>query len=168
MPINPPSAAEMNKTAARFWSEHAEIFTRQCADPILFRHAVKRVKNEILRGVPTYSQLTLEQALDDAEEARREDRSQVARTGGRALKGDPLQALIEDWVRRNPELTLSQLLSRLQDHCPLFPIEEVAEEEITIKLAGSDRVKSVPISGLKDRLSRAKKKVRSRKAASAN
>ncbi len=75
-------------------------------------------------------------------------------------KSDVLQHAIEDLVRRDPHITLPEVKDMLtQDRSPEL-IEDVDEDAISfVWFDGSGRRRSKPavISGLKHRLSRAKK-----------
>ena len=85
-------------------------------------------------------------------------RTALARRAGGASKTDPLQVLIEDIVRHEPSIKRTELEQRLGDHLHLSPIEDI--DEGGIWFAYSDgRTKRAPLTGLKDRLSRAKKKI---------
>jgi hypothetical protein len=69
-----------------------------------------------------------------------------------------LQQFIIKHVRRRPSLTESKLLDLLKDNDGILQMNE--EEVYFYKPNGA--LKSVPISALKDRLYRAKKKINSR------
>ena len=87
--------------------------------------------------------------------------SQHARKGGLARKTDVLQELIERIVRRNLAITVRALESQLREHQGIEPIQDFSNG--TISFTNHDgRTKDAELSGLKDRLSRAKKKIGSR------
>jgi hypothetical protein len=79
---------------------------------------------------------------------------EFSRKGGTAPKPDVLQQFIISLLRRTPALTEPQLLARLGENRRLF---DVRDEEICFDKPDGTR-KSVPISALKDRLYRARKK----------
>lgn len=82
---------------------------------------------------------------------------EIGRKGGRASKTDPLQKLIVRVVRQRPFITAKELESYLEAHQDADPIIEICGGIIRFwNHDGSE--KSAPLSGLKDRLSRAKKK----------
>jgi len=108
-----------------------------------------------------------------------------ARRGGRAAKSDPLQDFILAALRIKPNITAPQLLDDLKRAAqPGGPIEEVDDEVIAFIDVKDERRsmekpeghpirkgkggrkpqvvgRSAQISGLKDRLSRARKKLKS-------
>lgn len=68
---------------------------------------------------------------------------------------DDLQKLIEDIAKANPKITCPQLLEELKKHKHGEVIERIEAEEIRLTNG-----KTVAVSGLKDRLSRAKKNLK--------
>jgi hypothetical protein len=111
--------------------------------------------------MPLRHRATLERALEDAERIGQRFLLQQARKGGRAAKTDALQSLIERIVARRPSISAEQLLEALRDHERIRPIQDIVAGVIEFT-DHNGASKSAPISGLKDRLSRAKKKIRSR------
>ena len=103
--------------------------------------------------------------MADAEGDKQRFLSHQARKGGRAKKSDALQQEILGLVRRDPHITESRLKDMLtKERCPGL-IEDVNDEEIYfVQRDGSEegRSKRVVISGLKHRLWRAKKALKSR------
>jgi hypothetical protein len=87
--------------------------------------------------------------------------SSGTRRGGAARKTDALQALIIELVRKTRSLTTPELLDRLRERQRGGVVDDI--EDDTIAFYGHDNhPKTAPISGLKDRLSRARKILRSR------
>jgi hypothetical protein len=69
------------------------------------------------------------------------------------------QDLIHEVVTRRPDISAKELLETLRGHRP--PVEDI--DGGTIHFANRDgSYKEAPISGLKDRLTRARKKLKSR------
>jgi hypothetical protein len=103
--------------------------------------------------------------LADVEEGNRRFSSERAREAGRAKKPDALHPAILDLVRKDPSMTVAKLKGMLtRDRFPGL-IEDVDEEEIWFRQPdGSEdgRLEGARVSGLKDRLSRAKKALKSR------
>ena len=73
--------------------------------------------------------------------------------GVEARKPDELNELIHIIVRKRPTISCNELLAELKRREKAAPIQSIENEEILL-FSG----KAVPLSGLKDRLSRAKKK----------
>jgi len=140
------------------------------SDDAIFNLAMKDMRSEIARAVPVRSQKSFEQALEDAEGARSIVQSAFSRRGGKMPKSDALQDLIREVAFWDPGITVRQLLRELmrrQGEGVVVSIEGKCQT-----LAGEGRrihfedhngtSKTAPVSGLKDRLSRAKKKITSR------
>jgi hypothetical protein len=72
-----------------------------------------------------------------------------------------LQSLIEKIVGERPRITARQLEEKLRSYQGLGIIADIDEEVISFANK-DDRLKDAKVSGLKDRLSRAKAKVKSR------
>jgi hypothetical protein len=153
--------SEINEHNRRFSAEQNALRDRRMADPGIREAALVRFSDEHARGVPVRYQTTIEKLLADAEADKERFLSQQGRKGGQARKSDALPRLILDLVRCRPEITEAKLRDILTRE--RFPgvIEEVDDE--TISFAQPDgRLKDARITGLKHRLSRAKKILRSR------
>lgn len=77
---------------------------------------------------------------------------------GMKSKPDALQKLILGMVKENPKLSLSELTQSLEDEIGMGTIEDVSDDVISFADDGKP-ISDSPISGLKDRLSRAKKSI---------
>ena len=131
------------------------------ADEAIREIAFEAIATETRKGLPIYYQKSICEALADADRARKRFMSQHARKGGLAGKTDALQELIEQIVRRNSAITVRALEARLIELQGIEPIQDFSNG--TISFTNRDgRTKDAALSGLKDRLSRAKKKVGSR------
>lgn len=95
-------------------------------------------------------------ALDEAATGRRRQRSNAKR-----LRTDPLQSLIQDIMMADPRIKSTELMDALRKHVGGPVIEEITEDEIFFVRNGRGG-NAAPISGLKDRMSRARKKILSR------
>jgi dsDNA-specific endonuclease/ATPase MutS2 len=100
---------------------------------------------------------TLEEAVFDVEQKRDLHLREFSRRGVEARKTDDLSRLIEDLVKKRPSLSCSELLIELKELQPIPPVADINEHDIVL----SDG-KTIPLTALKDRLFRAKKKVKSR------
>jgi len=126
--------------------------------------ALGRLFDEQKRNVPVRNQATIEYLLAVAEAEKRRFLSQHARKGGQAKKTDALQQEIVKLVRRDPAITEARLKDMLTSDRFSELIVEFDEETISFQPGDSKhgRLKEARISGLKDRLSRAKKSLKSR------
>lgn len=153
-------SVERNQRHRAFWAEQNREADRLQRDPWIVRRVCQMLTREAARGVPVYCRIDLRAALSDADADRRDVLEDRGRRGGRARQLDPLQERIIEIVRRSPEITERELLSRLHDEAPGPVIEDVDGEEISFIRRDGTR-KSAPLRALKDRLSRAKKLCRS-------
>jgi hypothetical protein len=168
---------EINEINAKFWEVESKKAELRMSDPLVRDIALARVQSDFKRYPPAEYQISLEAALLEAEESKR----RFSRRGGRADKSDALQDFIIAVLRKQPKITVAQLLDKLRLAAqPGGPIEEVTNEEIAFVQQMNKRVRrgatregqggrepregasrSAPITGLKDRLSRARKKLKS-------
>jgi hypothetical protein len=165
MDINMITISEINESNRRFWDEQKELRDRRIADEDIRDAAFARFSDEQARRVPICNRMTIEKLLADAEADKKRFLSQQSRKGGRAKKSDALQQEISKLVQSDPTITEAKLKAMLTRE--RFPglIVDVGEGTICfVQPDGSKdgRLKESPRSGLKDRLSRAKKAVNSR------
>jgi len=174
--------AELNEIYAKFWEVESKKAEQRMNDPVVRDIALERVQSDLKRYIPGKYQITLEAALEEAEKFKRH----FSRRGGRADKTDALQDFITAVLRVEPNITVTQLLDKLKLAArPGGPIEEVTEKDISfVEPRDKERAlqkreedatrkgrggraplesvsRSAPISGLKDRLSRVRKKLKS-------
>ncbi len=91
----------------------------------------------------------------------RRSQQNLSSLGGKAAKPDALQRLIIDLVRARPKITERELQRELEAaHDRRQVVDDIADGKIFFPKTGA--LKEAPISGLKDRLSRAKRKLNSR------
>jgi hypothetical protein len=179
MSVSPYSVKNINKRNREFWAERRALLAKRMADDVLRDIAFDTLADEVVRQVPLYFRKTVEKALEDAESAQKRFLSARARKAGRAAKPDPLKQLIEQIVERHPDINARKLLEELRRHSGGPVIDEVAKKRIYYRIkaarvapagqngnAGIDRARvtsaSAPISGLKHRLTRARKKINTR------
>lgn len=161
MDRKPPTDAKINQTNREFWEKRQEIVERQLADDAVRMHAFAELEQDQQRGVPVPYQRTVEDALQRAEDLKAAVISQRLRRAASAPRPDRLQALIVEIVEKSPTITCPALLERLRQCAGDGVVEEIDDDEIWF-VDGKGKGEHTPISGLKDRLTRAKKKVRSR------
>ena len=167
-----PALVEFNRRNIEFWAHQKILMGRRMADRAILETAVESVESEAKRQVAIRSQKSFEEALQDAERAKQRFIRQQARSGGKAAKADSLQKIIIDIVRRNPEIAFAQLLLELRKQQGDGIIDEIVGTRIYFRQAGTATTSgagevigmkvisdSAPISGLKHRLTRARKKV---------
>jgi hypothetical protein len=167
---NPMTLGAFNVWNERFWAKQARLTERRIGDPMSYEAAKRDMDSEAIR-VAIRERKSLDQALADAEEtvkavrkaarkivitAERELRRSICRSGGLARKTDALQLLIQRCVRETPETNQRGLLHQLKREQGGGTITAIDEKEIQFRTS-KGKLKSAPVSGLKDRLHRAKK-----------
>ena len=157
--------SEINEKNRLFWEEQNALRDRRIADEAIRETAFSRLSSEQVRGLPAYYQTPIEKLLADAEGDKQRFLFDRARRGGQAKKSDALQQAIVSLVQSDLDITEAKLRAMLtRERLPEL-IEDVDEEEISfvwLDGSGRRRSKQAAISGLKHRLSRAKKALKSR------
>ena len=159
--MTPLTAKEINEINREFWARQNVLMEQRMADDAVCQVALARIESECSRGVPINKQVSFVAALEEAETNRGIFLSQLARKGGRAQKPDALQELIIRYARTAPNITIRELREKLTRERHPDVISDIEDGEIWFN-DRDGRLRSAVVSGLKDRLSRAKKKVRSR------
>ena len=160
--------AMLNERNARIWAEQKILLEQRISDPVLYDLAKRDMDFEAARGVPIKQQKTIEQALADAAHARSTVRAELSRKGGMAPKSDALQELILEIVRTDPNISEKELLAMLEGEAGAGvvtsidePFESLGGDTPCIHFVEDDgRSKTASVPGLKDRLSRAKAKLK--------
>jgi len=155
------SLKEINDLSCRFWNRERALLGRRMADKPIRETAFATICTEIIKAVPIFYRTSLNQALNDAELAKSRFLSEQARKGGNAKKTDKLQLLIEQIVAQRRPITVRQLENELRARQSIGAIEEIDEMRIWFT-NHNGQSKTATLSGLKDRLSRARTKLRSR------
>jgi hypothetical protein len=151
----------INEANSRFWRDWRAQLDRRMNDEAISATASDLWQAQQRRSVPLDNQFPFETALEDAERLGQRFLRRLARQGGAARKAVSLQILIENVVERDPNISRDQLLRNLEAQQHVSVIQDIDEETIYFT-TNSGRPKHCSISGLKDRLSRAKKTVGSR------
>jgi hypothetical protein len=157
----------INAWNAKFWSKQSRLTRQRIADPIISALAISEIQSETIR-LPSRYQKSLDQALADAEraldlvwnnpgEAERSRMRMLSRRGGYALKTDALQTLIIAYFQEEPEIDQRKLWHYLKSEQGLGVIKFIDDQKIEF-VDRNSKLKTAPVSGLKDRLFRAKKK----------
>jgi hypothetical protein len=159
----------LNIRHRRFWRRQSAIALKRLSDPALFKLAFRDMRSEEQRGIPVKHRKSLELALEDASTISLEvakdtfvlAHREFSRKGGLARAPSPLQNLIENIVRQAPKLDRNGLMLRLKQESGEGVIASVDRTFISY-FAHDGSVRTSRVSGLKDRLSRAKEKISSR------
>jgi len=148
-----------------FWSKEKRNFQKRLDIPGLLTAAMKILEDDRARGIPVRNWRSLEWALRHAEKVSRAQRlvlrkaiREAALRAARAPKQDALGERIEKVTARRPDITELELLELLKAEKGLGLIVDVHGGVISFK--NGKRDKASPISGLRNRLSRTKKKLR--------
>jgi hypothetical protein len=160
MPTPRQSLSGINEANAKFWHNQRQRAQERLTDGPVRETALEALHAEQLRQVPLFHRVSLEQALDDAERIGRRFLTAQARKGGTASKTDALQQLIEKIVAERQNISLVELTKKLEMCRIADTIEDIDED--TISFLSNGHSKQARLTGLKDRLSRARKKHRSR------
>jgi hypothetical protein len=162
------SLAELNERNRAFWEAESAQAESRMADPDVFHRATVDMHGEVARLLPVYYRKSFEQALQDAA-ALFEDpvllkrtHRRLSRRGGSSKKTDALGEVILEEVQKRPAITVTELLKHLQSLQDLRQVVDDIDEEAISFTDRKGHTKNAPISGLKDRLSRAKKALKSR------
>jgi hypothetical protein len=161
MIVNMMTLKEINRLNAEFWADQDALLKERMADRAVLDTAIEEIAAEARKGIAPFSQSSIYEALANAERVGRRFISQFARKGGRAGKTDRLQTLIEEIVQDRPNISVRELEAKLRRQEEIDPIQEI-DDGIIFFTDAHDCTKRGKLSGLKDRLSRAKKKIRSR------
>lgn len=162
---------EINEWHHAFYGEQSKLMEERMADEDVLDVAMKDLQSEALRHVPVYSQKSFEGALESAAVSKarfqksgaKKFQSDFARKGGTAPKPDALQKLIVEKVRGNPGTTERQLQDHLREKHLGGVVTDIDDKLGIICFDNDGRQKTARITGLKDRLYRAKKKIAAEK-----
>jgi hypothetical protein len=167
---------EVNERNCQFWLEQSSLMEQRVADEDVLCTAVNDLQSEALRQVPAYSRKSFEGALETATDVKLRFQRHAAKSfqiafskkGGRTPKTDALQKLILQIVRESPDISQQQLLHKLKKDGGGVVLGIDAENDVLrgdireIHFVGrAEREETARVSGLKDRLSRARKQINS-------
>lgn len=171
MPNHSVTAAEINILNRIFWRKQSELLDRRIQDADLCQIAMGDLDAEAVMMVPLKNRRTFEQILAQTEKSRSIFQRAFSRKGGKSTKTDGLQGVILEIVRAEPEINTQRLLHRIRKmgkecHPVVFAVDrkfDLLEDQAEhIHFTDKGRGRTSPVSGLKDRLSRAKKEILSR------
>jgi hypothetical protein len=139
------------------------------SDETVLQIAVMDVNSEETRGVALREQQSFAQALEKAQKAKEIVLRELARKGGKAPKRDALNELIREIALEDPNITAKELLevlarprgagvvTSIDEPSPLLPGDVPCIHYVN----DDEKPRRGSIAGLKDRLSRAKRKINS-------
>ena len=153
--------AAISRKHAEFWAVQSPLAERRVADEVLRDYAMGQIADDAVRDVPIYYRKSYEHLLDDAAALQQSVLTRQARRAATAKRPDALQTLIAKILQQNPNSTSTMLLCRLEQM--VGDVEEVVTlNQTVIEFIDRGRVRSAKISGLKDRLHRARRRNDSR------
>ena len=147
------ASAEINKRHEMFYAERHANTLRRIQDPVLYRAACDEMISES-KIRPLYERAPLEFHLERAEQRRRFFMGSNGKKGGK--RKDALQVLIERHVVKNPAVDQTGLLHFIRRQAGNGTIQDVSDDTI-IFVNSAYQLRDAKVSGLKDRLSRAKR-----------
>jgi len=162
--------ADVNKINAEFWEVEPKKHEERMKNPALREAAMARLRSEARRRVGVPSQLSLEGALMEEEQMALKNADYIegrvvsvrARRAGSVEKVDALQSFIISAVKKKPSITVSQLLDKICAEAGSGGRILEIEKGFILFVGANDRIRKSSISGLKDRLWRARKKLKSK------
>ena len=160
MSHSPVTLEEINECHRRFWDNQNLLLRQRMASSPTLNAALDLLRAEQIEEVPIRHQTSLYKALEDAERTGKRFLMEHASKGGKAKKPDALQLLIEKIVVREPSISVRQLESQLEAYQGIDIIDDI--DDGSIWFTNGDSLREAKLSGLKDRLSRAKRKLKSR------
>lgn len=167
----PRSATELNALNAFIWRQRSEWLNDKLQDENLCLIANHDLTSELSRDIPFHIRLSVEGALAKAEFVRDSLFRAMGRLGGKAEKPDALQIVILEAVRERPNIgrrELFHLMRKLakEGHAVVLQVDQkgdlLIDQNERIYFMENGKKSSSPVLGLKDRLYRAKKKIKSR------
>ena len=163
MDKNPPSPENINQSNREFWDRQTVETERLLQDPEILALAAKRLEDERLSGIPVQYQKTFEAVLVEADDVWRLVLSVKASKSAKALRLDRLQRTILELVRKNPAIKTKAVLEKLRLIADCRDGIDDIDDELGIICFSDEknRPDKAQISGLKDRVSRARKFLRS-------
>ena len=162
MPNQQLTLAKINQRNEQFWLEQSELLNKRIQDPALCEIAMSDLSAEEARMVPVRNRQSLEQALAQAEKSRTIFQRSFSAKGEKAAKADGLGSVSLDIVRAEPDINAQGLLYKIRKMTPNGPTVVLKVDRNQIHFEDNGKEKTARVSGLKDRLSRAKKKMLSR------
>ena len=163
---------QINQQNLAFWETNTALMYKRLENDVIREIGLQTISSTREVNLPIKLRMTLEVAMEIAdnnfekvkakvkEDIKVEVKKDFALIGGRAMKEDPLQKYILKLLETRPDITSAQLLKELKNKVGGDLIYSIEHNSISF-WSHPDKFKDAKISGLKDRLSRAKKKINS-------
>jgi hypothetical protein len=155
---------KINERNAAFYSRLRK--TEEQLSEEVRQFVFNQLKLEVAKGIPLYSRSSFYGVISDLEKASAVARIESARVAGKSKKTDRLQEVILQIVQDSSQITVSKLLAKLtgmQGQGVIEDVDDLSDSNPMISFKGSrEEGCSAPISGLKDRLTRARKIIKKR------
>ena len=166
MSAQPITPAEINRRNSEFWGKETPETMRLLQMDGWLEGAMAELEEDAERPLSLAQHRGLEKAVRDFNRRlllyqpliARGIRSEQARVAGSAKKTDRLQEWIVSLMRSDSTLTVPRLRRLLESEPEDGFIQEITDKEIWFT-NWHDRTRRAAISGLKDRISRAKKTI---------
>jgi hypothetical protein len=166
--MTPPTPATVNERNTQFWEIEITRRNKRASDPAILQIALRRMNSDLSRGVPLRELPSFEYLLSEAERDQKIALSEHARKGGKSARTDALQELIATCLAKRPLIGVMQLMAELEGEVGAGvvtsidkPSDLLAGDIPCIHYVNDDgKTKTASIPGLKDRLSRAKRKIK--------
>jgi hypothetical protein len=152
----------LNEAGGQFWKRRQMLFEK--ADEWAVDLAYRRLQRadivadrlNLTGAARFHFQKSFDHYVIDIMEAESRSRSSLARRGGHARKGDRLNNCINELAKRNPSISHREVEFKIRKMITDEPWV-LSMNEFKIEFENWDgKIKSAKISGLKDRISRAK------------
>jgi len=168
MPTQPLALAQINRRHEQFWLKASNLLNRRLKDDALYKLALADMSAEGATFVPLKHRKSLEQALAHAVNSKTIVHIAFSRKGGKVARVDSLQKMIIEIVRLEPGINDRQLRHKLytmaeEDHPVILGVDRQSDvlpgKVAQIHFENDGREKTARVSGLKDRLHRARKEI---------
>ena len=162
-PEQPAMLRSLNELHTAVYAERTVVLERDLAGT---SWGFLKLQFQLNAELPESERRSFERSARESAMNSAVSKQEFARRGGTSRKTDALQELIVTIVREKPGITEAELLEKLKSMSHGAIIDDIdeasepeGENEPRIYFHRDGRSKSAPISGLKDRLSRARKVV---------
>jgi hypothetical protein len=149
-----------NSRSRAKWVEKSRMIDETLADEGTCALVLKDLARQTMYG--DFRRYSLYESSIHATENQALVLSALGKKGKKARRPDAFDLLCADIVKRRPHLSEIDFVQAIKaQHDPFGVVTDVDEAAIYVSIEGK-LIQEIPISGLKDRLSRLKKKLRSR------
>lgn len=161
------SLAAINERNNNFWAEEGLRTQMRASNPAICENALELMDTFRRVGFSINQIPSFDHFLYAAEKGNKTSLKYFARKGGEAPKENALQEVIEEIARQNPKITAPQLIRALAGDAGAGVVTSIdqlsdllleCERRYIHYIDHDGRPKKASLTGLKDRLSRARKK----------